>query len=414
MLPDLADDLSIKGYYVLSLNVSDQKKAEAALAQAQKMEAVAELSGGLAHDFNNLLTVVLGNLLPLKEGGRLGSEDGELLEPAIQAARRGASLIRRLLSFSRQEPLEPASIDLSRLIEGVLALLSSSLPESIEIESALSEESLCAFVDPIGLENALLNLSFNARDAMPKGGRLSISAAPVTVDASLASSLDLAAGEYLEISVADSGSGIDSATLERVFEPFFTTKAQGSGTGLGLSMVYGFAKQSSGTVRITSECGAGTQVSLFLPRSEASDKQNGELEEIDVEVGGAKGLVLLVDDDQEVRRVVRRQLTELGYPTIEASDGDAALELLEHVREVAILLSDVVMPGRLSGFDLAREARTKLPSLQILLMSAYRDPERDQDADEREIQVLRKPFETVELDQALRAGTVAQQSEDSR
>ena len=402
VLPDLDEARRVNGYYALSLNVSDQKKAEAALAQAQKMEAVAELSGGLAHDFNNLLTVVIGNLLPLKDSGRMGERDLELLEPAIEAARRGAGLIRRLLTFSRKEPLEPVSADIARLTDGLVGLLKSSLPENLEIVSSLGTEPLFAFVDPLGLENALLNLAFNARDAMPEGGRLSISAARESVDEASASGLDLSPGDYVKIRVADSGSGIGPETLRRVFEPFFTTKEQGSGTGLGLSMVYGFAKQSAGVARIASEPGRGTEVCLYLPCGEPSSQPAGNLEEIDVEVGGPKRLVLLVDDDQDVRRVVRRQLTELGYPTIEASDGESALELLDHVEEIAIVLSDVVMPGQLSGFDLARQAHAKLPALKVFLMSAHGVADREQADAGHRVPVLRKPFETHELDRLLR------------
>ena len=409
VLPDLDETNRVRGYYALSLNVSDQKKAETALAQAQKMEAVAELSGGLAHDFNNLLTVVLGNLLPLKDSGRLGSGDMELLNPAIDAARRGASLIKRLLTFSRQEPLEPVSVDVARLVEGVVGLLRSSLPQNVEVASAIEDDEHFSFVDPIGLENALVNLSFNARDAMPEGGRLSIGVQAVPVDEALASELGLSPGDYVRIAVTDTGSGIDPATLERVFEPFFSTKAPGSGTGLGLSMVYGFTKQSAGAAQILSECGKGTEVALYLPRGEAGEDQAGELEERDVELGASKPLVLLVDDDQEVRRVVRRQLTELGHPTIEASDGDSALELLLQVQDIEILLSDVVMPGRLSGFDLAREARAKIPTLTILLMSAFRDPGLDRSGDGPKVTVLSKPFDASELERAIRQEAAAQE-----
>ena len=326
VLPDLDDAQQVRGYYALSLNVSDQKKAEAAMAQAQKLEAVAALSGGLAHDFNNLLTVVLGNLVPLQESGRLDQRDLEFLDPAIEAARRGASLIRRLLAFSRQGPLDPVSVDLARLVDGLVGLLGRSLPQNLDIVKAVPDTPIFAYVDPLGLENALLNLCFNGRDAMPDGGRLTVSAAPVSLASKAGAALGLAAGDYVQATVSDTGNGIDSAVLERVFEPFFTTKGQGRGTGLGLSMVYGFAKQSGGAVRIDSEPDRGTEVSLYLPLGDPSSAPAVGPEEIDVEVGNGQQLILLVDDDHEVRRVVRRQLTDLGFPTIEASDGEAALE----------------------------------------------------------------------------------------
>ena len=408
VLPDLDEARQVRGYYALSLNVSNQKKAEAALAQAQKMEAVAGLSGGLSHDFNNLLTVVLGNLLPLKESGRLSREDLELLDPAIEAARRGAGLIRRLLTFSRRDPLEPQSVDLAALIEGFAGFLRSSLPETLEIAPEVGGEPLHAFVDPLGLESALLNLAFNARDAMPQGGRITIAVDPVAVDAAQGATLDLAPGDYVKIVVADEGSGIDPATLARAFEPFFTTKAQGSGSGLGLAMVYGFAKQSGGAVRIASEDGRGAEVSLYIPRSEAPAVPQAGPEPLDAAVDGSRPLVLLVDDDPGVRRVARRQLTDLGYPTVEASDGEAALELLDQVGEIGILLSDVVMPGPLNGFDLARAAQTKRPDLKVLLMSAYRQPDADREAGRPQVPVLRKPFEKPELDRLLRQISTAE------
>lgn len=400
VIADLERNDEVRGYYVLSLDVSDQKKAETALAHAQKMEAVAELSGGLAHDFNNLLTVVLGNLIPLRERHQSKREDSELLDPAIEAAQRGAKLIRRLLSFSRQEVLEPAPVNLARLSESLVTLLRSTLPSEITIINTVESPDLLAFVDLHQLENAILNLCFNARDAMVEGGTLRLSAwrEEVSPDSDLATSL--APGAYVAISVEDTGSGIEPEAVDRVFEPFFTMKAPGQGSGLGLSMVYGFAKQSGGLITLNSETGRGTEVRMLLPRAGEAVSAEQDLR------GGAgrqesdKRLVLLVDDDKDVREVVRRQLIELGYLTIEASNADQALELLSNVEEISVLMSDVVMPGKMSGYDLAVRAANQNPRLTVLLMSAYTDGISG-DGTRPPAPVLRKPFDNTALERAL-------------
>ena len=402
MLPDLDGDGAVQGYYVLSLDVSDQREAEAALARAQKMEAVAALSGGLAHDFNNLLTVVLGNLVPLRERSQETKDHLELLDPAIEATRRGADLIRRLLTFSRRHPLTPVPVDVTALIDSLVGLLKGSLPETIEIAHASEDGGVHAYVDPHQLENALLNLSFNARDAMPNGGTLKISAGVERIDAHSDHAVDLTPGDYVRIGVSDSGCGIDHETLDRVFEPFFTTKAMGNGSGLGLSMVYGFARQSGGAVYLNSRVREGTEVLLFLPRADEVDIPEAPTPDVAAREDAGGRLVLLVDDNTEVRAVVRRQLIDLGYMLIEASDGDQALELLTNVTDVSVLLTDVVMPGRLDGVALAHEARARRPDLPIVLMSAYADTKTPRGAGDDRLPMLRKPFEMDELDQALR------------
>lgn len=400
VITDLERDREFPGYYVLSLDVSDQKKAEAALAHAQKMEAVAELSGGLAHDFNNLLTVVLGNLLPLQERCQ-SKEELQLVDPAIEAARRGAKLIRRLLSFSRQEVLEPAPVNVAALIDSLVTLLKSTLPSEIAIVNSVQDHGLLAFVDLHQLENALLNLCFNARDAMAEGGTLSLSAWAATAADDSAPGTDLPPGQYVTISVEDDGCGIDQRTVGRVFEPFFTMKAPGQGSGLGLSMVYGFAKQSGGAIKLDSEVGRGTTVRLYLPCAEETAGPPARETEGARTQGSEKALVLLVDDDKDVRGVVRRQLIELGYVTLEASDGDQALELLNNVDEISVLLSDVVMPGKMNGYDLAKRAMERKPGLKVLLMSAYTDGNSKDGADIPG-PILRKPFENRELLDAMR------------
>ena len=399
IITDFETDHAFPGYYVLSLDVSDQKKAETALAHAQKMEAVAELSGGLAHDFNNLLTVVLGNLLPLRERYQGTNAELELVDPAIEAARRGAKLIRRLLSFSRQEELEPAPVKVAPLVESLVVLLRSTLPKEIDIVSESEDQDLFAFADLHQLENALLNLCFNARDAMTEGGTLRISARLETVGEISNAPEELSPGRYVAISVADDGCGMDLATVDRVFEPFFTMKEQGQGTGLGLSMVYGFAKQSGGAIALDSEVGRGTRVRLFVPCADQSALASER--EIVGEETSEKTLVLLVDDEREVREVVRRQLVELGFVTIEASDAEEALDLLSSIDEISVLLSDVVMPGKMNGYDLARRALEQRPDIKVLLMSAFTDGKQS-DGAVSPVPVLRKPFDNNELRQAIR------------
>ena len=400
VIADLEGDHEFRGYYVLSLDVSDQRTAEAALAHAQKMEAVAELSGGLAHDFNNLLTVVLGNLLPLRDRYEDKREDLELVEPAIEAARRGAKLIRRLLSFTRQEALEPAPVNVAALIDSLVTLLRSTLPSEVTIVNTVENRGLLAFVDPHQLENALLNLCFNARDAMADGGTLSLSAWVETTTKTGRAPVALPPGRYVAISVKDDGCGIEQAAADRVFEPFFTMKAPGQGSGLGLSMVYGFAQQSGGAVTLDSEVGRGTEVRLFVPcaddRAETAKREPGAGEAREPE----RRLVLLVDDDGDVREVVRRQLIELGYLTIEASNADQALDLLANVDEISVLISDVVMPGDMNGHDLAKCASERRPGLKILLMSAYAEGE-SKDRGKYPVPILRKPFENHELLRAI-------------
>ncbi|MBL8483391.1 MAG: PAS-domain containing protein, partial [Rhodocyclaceae bacterium] len=256
LVPEFSADGEVRGCFVLSIDITEQRRTQAALAQAQKMEAIGQLSGGIAHDFNNILTVVIGNLSVLES--RSGAEAQEFLAPALAAARRGVELIRRLLTFSRQQPLLPRPVDVGALIQELVRLLRRSLPENIDIEAAADHAPLYAMTDPNQLESALLNLALNARDAMPGGGRLRIEAVAAPLGESEAAASDVAPGDYLRISVRDTGTGMDEATLARVFEPFFTTKPFGSGSGLGMAMVYGFVKQSGGAIRLESRPGAGT------------------------------------------------------------------------------------------------------------------------------------------------------------
>lgn len=337
----------VLGCFVLSVNITDLKNAQAALVHAQKMEAVGQLTGGLAHDFNNLLTVVIGNLVTLHERYPDDPEIGEYVLPALKASRRGASLIKRLLAFARKQPLLPKAVNIADLVDDTLSLIQRTLPAHISVSTTPLNEPLFAMTDAQQLENALLNLALNARDAMPDGGQLNVRATRLLLSPGQVADFDVAPGCYVALSVSDTGTGMDAATQARAFEPFFTTKRFGAGSGLGLSMVYGFAKQSGGGLRIQSALGEGCVVTLVLPCTE-EDLDAVPFTDEPTSLSASRTerpLVLLVEDDPDVRRVIRLQLVGLGYPVIEADHAADALQLLASVPTVGILVSDMVMPG---------------------------------------------------------------------
>ncbi|MFZ2266084.1 MAG: PAS-domain containing protein [Azonexus sp.] len=394
LVPEISAEGETLGFFVFSHEITEQKRMQAALVQAQKMEAIGQLTGGLAHDFNNLLTVVIGNLAALQDHHPGNTEINEFVEPALQSARRGVQLIKRLLTFSRQQPLEPQAVDIGRLIASLSKLVRRSLPESIAVSTDLPS-ALFALVDPGQLESALLNFALNARDAMPDGGRLHIAARPVELSSN-AAAFDVAPGSYAMIEIVDNGSGMDSATLARIFEPFFTTKRFGLGSGLGLSMAYGFAKQSGGGVVIQSQPGQGTTVLMALPLTHPEHDDEAPLDDTPLLLGGE--LVLLVEDEPNVRRVVRQQLIDLGYPVIEAENGAQALEMIEHIPDIAIIVSDIIMPGGINGRQLADWVRQHRPQLSILLMTGYADEDSEGASD---LPLLAKPFVRQDLARAL-------------
>lgn len=395
LVPEFSPEGETLGAFVFSHDITEQRRMQAALVQAQKMEAIGQLTGGLAHDFNNLLTVVIGNLAALQDHRPLDAEVNEFVEPALQSARRGVQLIKRLLTFSRQQPLEPQAADIGRLIASLAKLVRRSLPESIAVSTDLPS-ALYALVDPGQLESALLNFALNARDAMPDGGRLHIAARPVELGNN-AAAFDVAPGSYAMIEIVDNGCGMDNATLARIFEPFFTTKRFGLGSGLGLSMAYGFAKQSGGGVVVQSQPGQGTTVLMALPLTHPVNDDEAPLDETPLLLGGE--LVLLVEDEPNVRRVIRQQLTDLGYPVIEAENGPQALEMIEHIPDIAILLSDIIMPGGINGRQLAEWVMQHRPHLSILLMTGYAD-EHATDGTGK-LPLLSKPFVRQDLARAL-------------
>ncbi len=348
------------------------KRIEQQLIQAQKMEAVGQLTGGVAHDFNNLLAVILGNLELLDERLEGDASSRDLAQRAVQSAERGAMLIQHLLAFSRKQTLQPEVTDLNKLVPGMTQLLRRTLGETIEIETVLAAGLWHTLVDRGQLESALLNLALNARDAISGNGKLTIETANARFDEDYGAGDDeVAAGQYVTLAVSDTGDGMSSEVVARAFEPFFTTKEPGKGSGLGLSMVYGFARQSGGHAKIYSEPGHGTLVKLYLPKATAAAARRGEPRDTPPDHLGSGETIMVVEDDDAVRQYAITLLTRLGYRTVAASDGKAALDELERSPEVVLLFCDVVLPGELSGAELAREARRRQPGLKVLFTSGY-------------------------------------------
>ncbi len=401
LLPDVDAEGEVVGCFVHSVDITEQRRTQNALAQAQKMEAIGQLTGGLAHDFNNLLTVVIGNLAALREHCPDDTHTSEYIDPAMHAAQRGAALIKRLLTFSRQQPLEPQAVEVHELVDGMSKLIRRSLPENISFEISTPKQRLVALIDAHQLESALLNLALNARDAMPNGGQLRIESSLEHLDKRTALDLELAVGDYVQIAVSDNGIGMDGSILARVFEPFFTTKPFGQGSGLGMAMVYGFVKQSGGSIRIRSRQAKGTTVALVLPLAPQNCNTHPVMPVSPLSKGDISGtLVLLAEDDSEVRKIVRTQLAQLGCTVLEAENGEEAADLIETVPSIALLISDVVMPGGLDGRALARFSRRFRPQLPIILMTGYADGALA--LDEAKV-VLNKPFTRDALLTAIQA-----------
>ena len=403
LVPELDAQGLVAGCFVLSVNITDLKNAQAALVHAQKMEAVGQLTGGLAHDFNNLLTVVIGNLVTLHERYPDDPDIGEYVVPALKASRRGASLIKRLLAFARKQPLSLRSVNIADLVNETMSLLKRTLPAHITVTTTPMDEPVYAMTDAQQLENALLNLALNARDAMPDGGQLTIGATCIDLDLAQVTDFDVTPGSYVALTVSDTGTGMDAATQARASEPFFTTKRFGSGSGLGLSMVYGFAKQSGGGIRIQSALGQGSVVTLLLPcRDDAPEAQpQPGVQHRSGRQSAQRPLVLLVEDDPDVRRLIRLQLVSLGYPVIEADHAADALVLLASVPTVGILISDVVMPGGMDGRALCAAANQRAPQVKTLLISGYSDGNAASAEPATDLPLLKKPFTATELQRAL-------------
>jgi PAS domain S-box-containing protein len=393
---------SALGRLVLVHDVTAERQQEALLLQAQRMEAVGQLTGGVAHDFNNLLTVILGNI-ELLEPKLDDSLSQSLASEAREAAEMGARLTDRLLTFARRQRLETRSLNLNEFVVGLTELLRRTIGAPIDLSAALAPDLWPTMADPAQVENAVLNLVLNARDAMPEGGRLVIETFNATLDApDVATIPGMSPGDYVVLSVADTGHGMAPEVRAHAFEPFFTTKPTGKGSGLGLATIYGFARQSGGNVTIYSEVGKGTTVNIYLPRAgQRTETETAPLPAVD---GGRGETVLVVEDDDRLRRLTVLRLKELGYSVLEASHGAAALTILTETPNIDIVFSDLVMPGGISGFDLARQVRDRHPGTPIILTSGYSAELLHQaEVAELDLKVLRKPYRQVELARTFRA-----------
>jgi signal transduction histidine kinase/CheY-like chemotaxis protein len=353
------------------------QRAQEQLAQAQKMEGIGQLTGGVAHDFNNLLTIIIGNLETLERAlGGPAPDIGRLMhstENALRGAQRAAALTQRLLAFSRRQPLDPKPVDVSRLVSGMSDLLRRTIGEQVAIETVLAGGLWRALVDPNQLEVAILNLAVNARDAMPRGGKLTIETANAYLDEGYASSqAEVIPGQYVAICVSDTGSGMTKDILVRAFEPFFTTKEIGQGTGLGLSQVYGFVKQTGGHIKLYSEPGQGTTVKIYLPRLLGKEDEVAAEDKVRPAPRAATSeVVLVVEDDDDVRAFSSQILRELGYSVVEAPNGEAALRKLAAHPEVRLLFTDVGLPGGMNGRQLADKVRKLRPDMKVLFTTGY-------------------------------------------
>lgn len=366
------DDISVT---CLIRDMSDRARLETQLLQSQKMDAIGKLTGGMAHDFNNLLGVVMGNLDLATLDMEKTSAAYKRLEAAKKAAERGADLTQRMLAVARRQPLQPKPVDIGVIISEMADMLPRTLGPDIEMKYEATEDIPNVLVDPSGLENAFLNLAINARDAMPNGGRFYISTnvLHLTEDSPLAHQEDMHPGSYVQIAVTDTGEGMSQEIMSRVFEPFFTTKDQGKGSGLGLAMIYGFTKQSGGSIQIYSEPDVGTTIELFLPVSHEKALVNyprGESED-DVVAHNHTEKVLVVDDEYALLEVTVNYLEDMGFEVLAATDGQQALLTLEKNPDIEVLLTDVVMPGGINGVDLAAQVREQSPGVKVLYMSGF-------------------------------------------
>jgi CheY-like chemotaxis protein/two-component sensor histidine kinase len=374
--------------------VTELRQTEEALRQSQKMEAVGQLTGGVAHDFNNLLMPIIGGLDMLQRRGIGGERERRLIDGAMQSAERAKTLVQRLLAFARRQPLQAKAVDLAKLVRGMAGLLGSTMGPQIRLVVEIADDLPPASADPNQIEMALLNLGVNARDAMPEGGtlRITVNAEEIGLD----HRAKVRPGRYVLLSVADTGTGMDEATLARAVEPFFSTKGVGKGTGLGLSMVHGLASQLGGALTIQSRSGIGTNVELWLPSSaEPADTTD---ETGDAALPCAAGTALLVDDEDLVRMSTAEMLSELGYAVVEAVSAEEALRLLGGGLRPDLLVTDHLMPG-MNGTDLARKVRTAHPDIKVLLVSGYAEAE----GVAPDLPRLTKPFRNADLAACLAA-----------
>jgi PAS domain S-box-containing protein len=397
LIPELQSDGSVVGCFELTFDISDERRSHQLLAQAQKMEAVGQLTGGLAHDFNNILTVILGNLTALSERSGMEPLFDEYIAPAMDAARRGSELINGLLGFSRKQPLEPQLVDVNTQLQHVERLVCRTLPSTLSLDLHTLATPLLVRMNPNQFQNAVLNLILNARDASHSQGRIVVDCKAQALNLAEALPWHLPAGNYVRVQVRDFGIGMDETTRSRAFEPFFTTKPVGQGSGLGLSMVYGFVRQSGGAIDIDSAPGQGTCFSLLLPAVDRMAPPELGAQSPDTPAPAKQGLCLLVEDDAGVRQLVRRHLLALGYAVLEAENGVEALDMLRRVPDISALVSDIAMPGGVDGREVARQALARGDIPKVVLMSGFA-PETDAPLP---VALLAKPFTKADLAAAL-------------
>ena len=368
------------------------------------MEAIGQLSGGVAHDFNNLLTVITGAVEALAEGVSADANLAAIARSIDEAAERGAQLTQRMLAFARKQPLQARTVKLNDVVAGMTAMLQRTLSEDIRVRTVLAKDLWSTAVDPFQLEDAILNLAVNARDAMPSGGSLVIETANLHLDEPYADRhVDVTAGDYVAVTVTDSGTGMPPEVIEHAFEPFFTTKDVGRGTGLGLSMVYGFVKQSGGHISIYSEIGHGTSIRLYLPKT--SGPPEAKQAPARVSDGQLKGreTILVVEDDKSVRTIATNILQSLGYVVRQAEDGPVALGILQTDDPIDLLFTDLIMPNDMSGQDLLRKAREHRPALRALFTSGYSEQFlKDRGSIDADVPILGKPYRRQQLAAAIR------------
>jgi PAS domain S-box-containing protein len=383
-------------------DITDQRSIEDQLRQMQRMDAVGQLTGGIAHDFNNLLTIVMNSAEVLKDKLRDDPEMTEIADDAIGAVLRGSDLVRRLLAFARMQRLEPTSVDLNRRLVSISSLLQRTLGERINLRIQAGETLWNALVDPTQVDDAIVNLAINARDAMQGEGSLSIETANVTLDEEYAAHhVEVSPGRYVMLAVSDTGSGMSPDVLAHAFEPFFTTKEAGMGTGLGLSQVYGWVKQSGGHVKIYSEVGHGTTIKLYLPHAEAVAAEASKTDGQAAEITGGQETILVVEDNPNVRRALVRNLTSLGYGSLEAADGAEAMSIVRLGARFDLLLTDIVMPGGMTGYQLATAIKELRPGQKVLFTSGY--TELAAEGPLGRAPLLSKPYRKQELANALRS-----------
>jgi signal transduction histidine kinase/CheY-like chemotaxis protein len=380
-------------------DITERKATEERLRLSQRMEVIGQLTGGLAHDFNNLLAIILGNLQLLEEKPELDPETRELIADAIWSAERGAQLTHRLLAFARRQRLNPKATDLNEVVAEMTDLLRRTLGDRIEIREILAQGLWPTMIDRGQLESALLNLVVNARDAMAEGGVLTVATANTTLDdVRTMRTGEVPAGEYVTLTVTDTGIGMAPEILERIFEPFFTTKAFGQGSGLGLSMVYGFVRQTGGHIDVGSEVGLGTTVRLYLPRAYGDEDREPRVQRRPAAAPAGNEVILVVEDDERVRKTTVNVLKRRGYDVVAAGDGREALGALEALARLDLLFTDVVLPNGMNGTQLAQQVMLRRPATRILFTSGYAtEAVIGEDLSRQGIDLIPKPYDAVDL-----------------